>query len=189
MQCIRPFKFAVSACVCVCWHVWPPGKRERASSALRRRSRGITGRNDGKIREHSLVHSHARLLLRTGKCVFVQSVCVCVCGCVQRVLPHQKAHSICLLLLIKSVCTHTDKEIKLSAHHKGNFHFFSPFFCVFVNKQSGSTANTNLCWHNTSSGTPLSTWKDDEDFKGENLPTLTHTFKAFELSKHKWAAL
>lgn len=58
---------------------------------------GITGRNDGKIWEHSLIHSHARLLLRTASV----RACVCVVWFMcayqcerERLLPHQKAFSI-----------------------------------------------------------------------------------------------
>lgn len=68
-----------------------PGSRSVQISAPRRRSGGITGRNDGKMWEHSRVCSHAMLLLKD------RWGCVRVYVCV--VLPHQKLYSLnCFML-------------------------------------------------------------------------------------------
>lgn len=174
----RSFKInfkPVCACVCVgmwvCACVWPPGECERANSALRRRSGGITGRNDGKIWEHSLIHSHARLLLRTGECVFVQCapcVCVCVSGCylIKRHIPFFH------FMLIQSWWAHAHKDGWLSSERypiftaklKGNF----KAFLLCMNQQCRSTVNRNLRWHHLRHPPRslffvqgLSTWKDD----------------------------
>lgn len=62
--------------VCLC--VTPLGAQACKIQSLRRRSGGNTGRNEGKIWEHSLILSHASLLLRTGKVCVQCVVCVCV---------------------------------------------------------------------------------------------------------------